>query len=639
LNIKSPSDWEKLNVKLINLEELLKYYEDDESLSQIESLDEIVLQCHSKITFAEISYDKLIKKHTDNTTILVKKNSRTSNYQEFVKTVLIIISIKYQSGINSQTLYYLCREMFHYIIWLNKDSTPKNPTSAKESLVRYINYLQHNINIYDKLRKIGLSTISARNKQNAAIDFSTLLFNNKVDTSFYTSGVKLISENSLQAESNQPLSDDELAKQFTFYTQVFRRLTDIIIEHQILPQKLKTVNETIFISPTTKHIFNPQKNKSSYINTFNYQTCATYSAEELMELYNISKLKAQRTLYKRNITHANANTPFSTNRRILIGYALKAYFMHFLIITGMNDTTAANLKFEGDYEIKKVSINFKTIKWRAGGKEVKFKLQTEFIPDFIKYLQLRKYLIDNYPNGKASLTNLLIGTVYKEINTFPLFGGASYKCRQSFIKAFGKAYGIGSSGELRVTKGIWIRKKHGHLASAWVLQHSLERNLRNYSGRDEETSLNEMTNFYTNLSRVLREKEIKINTEVGGCLEPYKPEAITKSPVKLDCSTNEGCLHCKNYRIHGDEQDIHKLLSLKYVILESKDNAANIQHFEKVYGSTIKIIDSLISDIKKQKNDNYQIINTISERVFKHGLLTNYWQRKLEIYIQLGVIK
>lgn len=58
MNIKSPSDWEKLNVKLINLEELLKYYEDDESLSQIESLDEIVLQCHSKITFAEISYDK-----------------------------------------------------------------------------------------------------------------------------------------------------------------------------------------------------------------------------------------------------------------------------------------------------------------------------------------------------------------------------------------------------------------------------------------------------------------------------------------------------------------------------------------------------------------------------------------------------
>lgn len=56
-------------------------------------------------------------------------------------------------------------------------------------------------------------------------------------------------------------------------------------------------------------------------------------------------------------------------------------------------------------------------------------------------------------------------------------------------------------------------------------------------------------------------------TTVGHCDDYGHPEAkVASPPIEPNCKKQFGCLYCEHYAIHADDEDIHKLFCLSYVV-------------------------------------------------------------------------
>ena len=634
------SKYTKLKVNLLTPKQLLDvYYEKGDFSSSLSRLDNIVIQLHVKTSLVDICYAEYKKNRLDSTDVYVVKKSLNPNYKVIVTAVLNVIVNLHQDGKVDVTVYYCFRNISHFLGWLSKHKFPSTLEDAKTLLINYIYDLRCNMRQYDKLKKKGMSSISARKHQNLAIQFLMELFNKERDSSYFHSGLDKIIENANELEPVSPLSQEDYADQFNFYTLLFRQCANVLLKAKPIPFKLELVYGDFHCSPYSKNLFG-HSSQNSFGKAFNFSNGKFYTVEEFVSKYQVSEAEAYRYLGKGKKAMECANRPESNARRLIVGYALKSYFMHFLFLTGMNDSSAARLKYNDNISVDKSTMHFSNVKWRAQGKNVTFEIQSEFMSDFQLYIKLRDYVLSLYRRKKHAESYLFLGSVFKGIiRPFPLDGGASFLARKRLEVAFGYKFSLGSSQEIRTTKSIWVRNKFGSTVESWILQHSVYTSQAHYTGRnDNETTAEEMTDFFNALSAELK-KEDTTDTVVGHCSELSRPEPILvgSPPVKIDCSFNEGCLFCSKYRMHADGTDVHKLLSLKFLIQESQELAHNRAHFSNVYRDTLYRIDELISNIKKISLEKKDMVEGLEFKVFDQGLLTPYWQQRLEMYINLGL--
>lgn len=625
----------RLETNLISLEELNELFIEDLQLNKLNRLDNIIIQLDVKLSLVDFCYQLSKKNRLDSTEAYVVDKSLLLNHKVIVKSVLSIVNRMHQDLKQKSTIYDCCKYILSYIRWSIKEGFPKTPDQAKLSFSNYLHYLRNEMALYDKPKKLGISSLHARARQKSSLLFLAEMFNESCDKVFFENGVQLISENPNQFTSGKAISNEKLTKQFTFYTQLFRQLTNILLTPETIPSKITLLDKPIWLAPYASALFTKTKKGGA---AFNYKDGHFYSIEELCSSYAIKKHKANSILAKGNDAFKRAQKVDSKVRQLLIGYSLKAYFMHFLFLTGMNDSSAARIFFYGDYEFSKNSMLFTSVKMRANGKKVKFEIQTEFKDDFKLYLKLRKHVLENFSHTKNESDRLFLASVERKVRIHPLQGGASYKSRKSLSSAFNIDFLDATSSIIRLSKGIWIRKAYGSTVSAWVLQHSAKTNIRNYSGNDDETTSNEMNSFFSTLSDNIKGESNITNTSIGRCSDFEKPRSSNIDTVESNCSKLETCLFCDNYRIHSDELDIHKLLSLKYLIIEGQTLAFNSEHFISVFNIYLNRIEEILDEMRGSTPEKVALIESISNKVFNQGMLTPYWQSKLELYIDLGVL-
>lgn len=627
-------DYVKIETNLISLNKLQELLINDE---EIEKFDNIIIQLDIKLSLVDFCYPISKKHRLDSTKAYVVKSSLLENHEKIIKSVLSLINFMHQDLRKNSTIYACCKNILKYIRWSLAEGFPQTLDQAKHSFIEYLNYLRNEMALFDKSKNLGISSFNARAKQNNILLFFSELFKQQCDKSFFENGVKLISENPNQLSSTKSINVEELANQFTFYTQVFRQFASILLTSKSLPLKVSLLEKDIWLSPYSGAIFTESKKGGA---AFNYNEGRFYSVDELCTLYSVKRHKANAILSKGNEALQRSQKVDSKVRKLLIGYALKAYFMHFLFLTGMNDSAAAQIYFSDNYDFSKSSIHFTSIKLRANGKKVNFDIQSEFKADFLLYLRLREHVLNNFEHSKKVSSRLFLASVERKVRVHPLQGGASYKSRQNLSSAFNIDFLHATSRMIRVSKGVWVRKKYGSSVSAWSLQHSINTNARHYSGKDDETTSQEMTSFFHVLTDNIKKENNLTSTSIGKCSDLYKPQ-LTSTDIdetELSCSKLQTCLFCSNYRLHTDELDMHKLLSLKYLIMEGQSLAYDSEHFKSVFGVYLKRIEELLGAVKNSNPKNVELIESISNKVFKQGILTSYWQRKLELYINIGLL-
>jgi hypothetical protein len=643
---KADENWELLIQTNYSLDTLVNALEKDEKLSLINRYDNILIRIESmnkSYSMVPLCYLKTKKTaHNNNRLFNVVLASLDPTSLPFAHSLLHLIASKKLNGEREPTINAHLYEIHCFIRFIRESehSLPSDVEAGQSLLREYSDLLQHKMKIYDKQRLQGITSGSASALQRNANSWLAAHFN--VEVTQLTTGIKLIKKDHRQVQSKVPLSDDEMTLHFNLYTLLFRQLATIIIDKKELPQKITVWPDKLWIAPVGNKtwIMPAHKQRQGALRGFNYNTGEFYTKKELIS-QGYTSSQASSAVYYANKAMISSNHEQSKLRKTLASWACKAYFMQFLTLTGMNDSIAANLPFEASYTIESGENNHKVIKWRAHEQEYKFQLQAEFIPDFKRYIVLRKYLLTL--NSSMKFPYLFIGSVNKgKVMPLNLVGSASSTIRFHAYDLFSNQLSRGTSGELRVSKSIWIRKSYGEGVSAYILQHSIKESNRSYTGKDEETTANEMTDYFEYVNqKLIIPTSNPLNTSetpTGKCSDINNPESIGEAPVEVNCKPGEGCLFCDKFALHADEKDIRKLLSLNYIIKQLEINSASKDHFNSVYGETMKRIKIWLDLITEQNDELKAVRQRVAKEVDEHEQLTPYWYHKLEMLEKLGVL-
>ena len=630
---------------IYSIDELCAAFELNDAPEIFERVDNIVIQ-HEKYTFqfSVICYRLFNKsrkrpKHSFNE-VSVVKSSIDQKRVLLCKGLLEFIHDKITDGSGYNTLMIRLQHFTTFFNYLNANiiELKLEPKSIEAALIHYSEHLSHKVKIFNQELKVGLASDTASNYQAGLIKFFAFIL--KIDTIQILNPDYIISRNTKQRVSAQALSENDQEIQFNQYTQLFRRFSSIVLDHERLPLTFELNKESYWIVHYGK-IVHSNSNNLLKIGSFNFKENRDYSDAELIATKRFKDTSRRNQSIKRlNQQKELSNTHYSESRLSIAFHACHAYFMHFLFLTGENDSTASAILFNSNYEIQNLEVNFKSIKWRANGKTVSYDIQSEFIDDFKRFLRLREYLIGYYKNAPKSL----FLTRYKNKLSSPSTSGDySCKIRNNFIKIFDKNRFNAPSKNIRVTKSLWIRQNYGGAVSSYILQHSKRTSDSNYTASNFEKSSEEFSDYFSELSKqMITTSEIKNKTPAGNCIEPGLPEIPSKTIVleggSLNCGEPNSCLFCKKFRVHADETDIRKLFSIKYLISQSELLANSTEHFNRIYKSTIERIDWLINQISEIDTDNINLIDTVRSEVFEHEQLSDYWYRKLELLEELGVM-
>lgn len=632
------NSWEESSDHFYTVSELSKLFEEDETLSFIGPYENVIIYIEDEsysFNLALICYkqSKKVSKRS-NRNVLIIPSSLLPGSSDFAYTIIQYILLEKQKG---QKIAIKLQRAIKYIAKFAYEEgfpPPRNLYKTRDFLDTFLLDLKHQIKIYQRFHS-GMSTTTARNFMFTLT--SLLSIHANVDKKTLTIGMDVIKSNNNEIIHSEALSNEQLSKHFNFYTTMFRQLAKIILDDNPLPQKLVLPEQEFWLLGDsfidTKLNYN-HDSSPRLIKGFDYSNGKPKDRTELLaEGYSWIQSSDILRKYKHSLQQANEDK--SIIKRRLATLACNAYFMHFLTLTGMNDSVASRLKFNHSYEIKPESIHFKVIKYRAGNKKVSFSIQSEFIEDFKLYLKLREKLLAKY---NSSLSTFFIKSVVYKVTSPDTDGTTTSKIRKLIKTLTGNAIG-GTSRQLRVTKGVWVRSKYGETVSAYSLQHNVGTSIKSYTSQTEEKTIDELTKYFDKLNtKVINRNDSAIDiTEVGGCSDMDNPSNLNNSNIPSDCTENEGCLFCDKYKIHADEVDIRKLLSLKYVIEQSRVLSKSEEQFYLFFGAVLKRIDELLLLLKKTNPLLGEQISKIKSEVFEYGKLTPYWIKKIELLDTLGV--
>jgi hypothetical protein len=629
--------------KIYTIEELTDLFENDDAFS-LNRVDNIVIQFGSTFQhLGRICYKNFQVTNKNNRKLNVDIDSIDVVAIQFAKKLIPYLADLKLDGIRVRTLSGLTSFIISLFKYIRKNGLNLlcNKTTIRNIIHSYTDNLLHQIKVYDRNLNLGLSTHTAQTYQSRVISFFSYVI--EIEESELTGGLFIIQRNNNQVQSAIALNDDAFAQQFNLYTKIFRQFSNIVLDHIEIPTSVNLNNEQLWIAPSYNQWLKPKHKKTIGLRGFNYDNGHFYTVEELELLAHCKGKKryqlGQHVSQARDAT-VKVNQQYSTLRLLLAAWACRAYFMHFLIVTGENDSTAASLMFEDEYLTERSEQHFKSIKWRANGIMVNYDIQNEFVGDFQRYIQLRDYLIKYYQQDYKAL---FISAAVSKLTTLSTKGDVSCSFRKLFSVQFTGTPLTGTSKSFRVSKSLWVRDNYGSGISSYIMQHNNKTADSHYTNKDEEKSAEQITDYFVALDeQLLKEPVSSVPIPSGNCTEPSKPEPLNFLPlnnaITVSCGNHEGCLFCSKYRIHADEADIRKLLSVEYLIIQSQNLAASQEHFDSVYKPVLIRIEDLLDHIGDKQPSSLTLIKNVRKEVFEQELLSEYWYRKLELLDDLGLL-
>lgn len=560
--------------------------------------------------------------------IFVSKKSYTPyniNFARYMyeKTVTFI-----NNGYSRKTLSNINIDTFHLLKWANNNDFKFNYSidNAKKIFKAYTLYLKQSF-------REGKYKRPQHARHYAAYRMLKSIYQDH--NNFILGDIKLIST-FFDGETTEKSFNHEAQYQYSFYTKFFNQVTDFILNKKNYPLRLDLVSNSYWCIPGSQRYI--EVGSSDSLQAFDSNSGVTKQTEEIMKQYGIVRSSAKHSVDRLNNIIKQNNIMYSRNRLELAKLAQKAFYMLFLTNTGMNDSTASTLLWSKEYEIQKDKVKFSTIKCRAKGKTVRFQIQSKFLILFKKYLTLREYLLKNN-HFEHLFFEGYSATAYVSNEQFK--GVYSSKINAYFSKKFDRSLPKLNSKTLRVNKITKTAEEHGLIAAADMAQNSLSTLIKHYQGESKESTGKQLTNYFQKLnSSIFNENDRMKETAIGGCASKIEYDYANNNKESFqDCKKQESCLFCEDYRLHVDKEDLQKLYSLSYIIKESRYIAKNESHFISVYGDILKRIDNIEEQVIEDKGITLSDLNSIKNDVFENEVLHPYWEHKLAMLLEIGVLK
>lgn len=463
-------------------------------------------------------------------------------------------------------------------------------------------------------------------------------------------GVRLIDIARPDDARTVPPSEYDLGRLEGLCDAIFHGHTDLVLTQRefpyrmAVPKSLEWKRDYVWLFPlrawsvSVGRIENRATRGSTYA-AYDFENGRLATIQEIRTQFNsISKANTAIRHARNRLAEANRN-PRHPERLAAAMRAHHAFVVLFLGQTGMNASVAFALSWGAEYKVGASQQGFREIKWRAGGKMVSVVIRNKFLPLFVKFIEIRSYLL----NGREAAT--LFFNLGNQNRSAPK--PLTVKGFESFyasLRRLGPNIPLIRNRQLRAAKQDYHVRNDDFPVAATIMGHSEETSRRHYTAGSKSAHHEEISTFLTRIEESALNKRIVLQADetvdggthghLGTCAAFGSPHAISEDvPVAPDCGRQEGCLFCDKHRVHADAPDIRKLVSCAFVVQQATYLPGAEAYFEPV----LRRIASLLDEVK-EFDGMALIVAQIENEVGEYGQLDAYWAEKWALLNELEVI-
>lgn len=574
-----------------------------------------------------------------------------SRYSDYLRT-------QWSLHKRATTIETKLRNALQYVDFCDAISGPEIlPLLKPESLAAYIHWLEHRTSLsLHQENYLRLST--AVSYQNCAIQF--ISSSTGKDRNEITAGIRLIRGGSRSFISTADPDKDRLSQALKCHYTLFTGLSELVLENRPLPFLLQMPDQKLFCLPDrTCYIASRQARlmrKTKNV-TFDYEKGRLYSKQEVVKSIKPRSSgwhHRQQSLLRAQNALDRVNSDFRCPERVVFAQiACQAFYMLFIANTGLNDQPARDIRWDENCELNtgKSGWCLLSIKNR-GSIEIQAEIGEKFKRSFDQYIRLRAWLVNGRQAERLFVCQRQDGT----LEPFDDSRIQNYRLR---LKASYPEIPWVTARELRKHKGLYVlRKSNGSIEiAAQILGNTTSTVERHYSEGSTTSAADDFAALWNSVRKrkieslrinnaipapvpILNDDQKYFDTPIGHCEDyqhPSRSKEFTEQALSPDCLRSESCLFCCHFAVHADEHDIRKLISCKYLLSSLRPAFDHEEHFLSEYGTTIARIEEVINQIREISEQKSDLVALINREVHKEGLLSPYWQRRLDMLVDMGV--
>ncbi len=553
-----------------------------------------------------------------------------------------IVDTFFIGGTRERTILFSCKNYRYVLDWCDANGFSNVFSSidaTRKAYVAYNDYLRDEILIRKTLRPLTCAGRLAFFIQLIKIIFAG-------DAAHITHGVPSIRAGARTPP--EPPRDSEVAHYANVCVDLAKNFSRFVLGGDTFPLETLCAGQKVVVFPSMAGLLTPLTVVSKINAIYDYSNCRLTTVQEYVASSGYHPSVCVRGLNAAQKTIDQANNDLRHQQRLrLASLAVNAYACLFSLLTGASPTELGQFDHDDALEIEKslVKREFDSVKFRAGNKKTRYAIgRGPGLQLLREYLRIRSWLL----NGKE----------FKYL-FFSLERKGSYT---GGVKRLSSTFSFEFHEKL---KGVFLPVDFEHIAPSRgrkykslilhqlkvspeqvsaSLNHTQTVNLSSYA----ETTVDRYEKEYQVYWRAIRRARERIReraepTEtpiaVGHCDELNRPGQIAEIvPIQPNCRTQYGCLFCVNYVCHADEEDVHKIASLKYVISAVRDLAVDLKHADQLFKELSVRIEFLLDEISKISSDADAMVKAVKGRVFDLGDLTPFWENRLQRYELMGVV-
>lgn len=531
------------------------------------------------------------------------------------------------------------RNFLRFLDWVDTSNSGDPTLGPVEAKIAFRAYVEH---LRELVVTNAISTNSATVYQQSVCKVLADLHQHND----LTEGIRLLRASDAARESTRPPAEDQQGKILVLCTRLFHQISSFVLDFSPypfqldLPESPEIEAKSLWVFPANCKFRTPAERRSitsqPFAAGFNYDNGSRLTREELRKAFpcraNLGEMMQDA---ETALTEANANPQHYQRRRLAVT-AHHSFLLLFLAHTGMNWSQIRALRWEADFQIDTESQGFRAIKYRAGGKTVSFRIETGFLPQFRRYLELRKYLLNGVPCDFLFFSyGESLARPPHQVETNNIY--SLYKLLRRINPHLQRI----NLRQWRAAKADWLIRNTDPSTAALLLQNTERTVLRHYAEGSDEQSASDLGSYFVRLSAIVAAPSVRHPTTsaVGGCRNYGTPQPMSEDvSVAPDCRQPEGCLFCDKFAVHADDMDIRKLLSCRLCITETEHLIRSDQQFQRIFEPVILRIDAIVAHIGSMDCTTAKMVDRIKSEVEDDGQLDPYWQRKIETLVSLGVI-
>lgn len=603
----------------------------------------------SPIDIGSIAYTKRgvarSRGYADSGTIAVVESSLVESRRTLVVQLLDTLI-----GLRDNSIVTQFRVIQIVVDWLNSNSYVEIFADAIRASGAYADYTSY---LNDSIRSGSFAPLHAAKCQNCLRLIIGLQFPESIEY-IIRSATPIASQKNIIKPPRE--SDVQMFKDASI--AIARTYSKFILDNQQFPCVVQIRDYEVVKFPSNHGLSSPFRKG---LDCYNAVEKRIATVDEYLSIYakrnqRIRQCEAERSIMDARANFESANSDHRHYVRLqMAALAAKAYFSLFMLITGASPTELEQFSYDDALEVDKSVLKkeLSAIKFRARGKKTGYVLgRKEGLSLLRDYLKLREWILNGRYFDKLFFKVVIRKSVGSQLVVSDLDAGSALTRFHSSISGvfIDARYPKITSSKARKNKSSAQHAAGLSLDTvAEAMNHTNAVNISSYAEATIEQQESEFGNYWGSVrkaAQMVRDRhEVALketdSTATGRCDAFNSPTPVSDSGavvIEPNCRNQYGCLYCAHYFCHSDEEDMHKLLSLQYVINAVRDTAQDSSHAEALYKDLSIRIEFILDAMADRSESIAQMLVRMKRKVFEFGVLTPFWESRLQRYEHMGVV-